>query len=108
MTFEDEFGDVSKMIQGLELVQNISNPRMIKIAGEDINFAAPVDEVSRLLIAEIPNLYKYVKIAAHMNKVSEFSREEIAGDIKDYLTWLNSKVSILLEDSELKKLIKKE
>lgn len=105
MVLEYNFDEISKMIQNLELVQNIARPEMMKVAGRDINFAIPVDEVSRLLIAEIPNFYKYVKIAAHMNKVSEFSREEIAGDITDYLNWLNSKISTLLNESELKKLL---
>lgn len=106
MTFEEEdYSKISKMIQNLELVQNISNPNMIKVAGRDINFAQPTDEVSRLLIAEIPSLYKYVKIAAHLDKVSEFNRVEITGDIADYLNWLNSKISTLLNESKLKSLL---
>lgn len=105
MALEDSFDDVSKMIQNLELVQNITRPEMMKVAGRDINFAIPVDEVSRLLIAEIPNLYKYVKIAGHLDKLSELSRVEITGDITDYLNWLNSKISTLLNESELKKLL---
>lgn len=106
MTFEEDYNKVSKMIQNLELVQNISNPSMMKVAGEDINFAQPVDEVSCLLIAEIPNLYKYVKIAGRLKEVSEFNQTEIIGDINDYINWLNSKIAVLLDGSKLKDLIK--
>lgn len=105
--FEDKYGKVSKIIQSLELVQNISNPSMMKVAGEDINFAQPVDEFSRLLISEIPNLYKYVKIAARLGEVSEFNRTEITADIDDYLNWLNSKLLTLIEESDMKKLIER-
>ena len=103
--FEDKYGKISKMIQNLELVQNVSNPRMMKVAGEDINFAQPVDEFSRLLISELPNLYKYVKIAARLNEVSEFNRTEITADIDDYLNWLNTKLGALIEESDFKKLL---
>ena len=103
--FEDKYGKISKMIQNLELVQNISNPRMMKVAGEDINFAQPVDEFSRLLISELPNMYKYLKISARLNEVSEFNRTEITADIDDYLNWLNSRLEVLVQESELKKLL---
>jgi hypothetical protein len=106
--FEDKYGKISKMIQNLELVQNVNNPSMMKVAGEDINFAQPVDEFSRLLIAEIPNFYKYMKIAARLDEVSEFNRKEITADIDDYLNWLNTKLEVLIIESEFKNLLERE
>lgn len=103
---DDKYSNVSNLIQSLELVQNVSNPKMMKVAGEDINFAQPVDECSRLLISELPNLYKYVKIAARLGEVSEVSRTEITSDMADYINWLNSKISILIKESDLQKLLK--
>ena len=33
---DDKYSNVSNLIQSLELVQNVSNPNMMKVAGEDI------------------------------------------------------------------------
>lgn len=104
---DDKQDRVSKMVQNLELVQNVSKPDVLKVAGKDIEFARPADEFCRLLISEIPSLYKYVKIAARLKEVSEFSRDEIIADIDDYQNWLISKLSVLIEESELKKLLEK-
>lgn len=89
---------ISEVINKLDLVQNINNAGMLKVSGKDINFAAPVDEFSRYLISEIPNLYKYLKL------LSRTQSPELVEDVKAYLGQFENLGTAYLEQSDCKKL----
>lgn len=89
---------ISDVIAKLDLVQNISNAGMLKVSGEDINFAQPVDEFSRYLIAEIPNLYRYLKL------LSRTQSPELIEDVKAYLDHFEGLGTTYLEQSDCNKL----
>lgn len=89
---------ISNVISRLDLVQNINNTGMLKVSGEDINFAKPVDEFSRYLIAEIPNLYRYLKL------LSRTQSPELIEDVKTYLEHFENLGMTYLEESDCKKL----
>jgi hypothetical protein len=91
--------DVKKVIKKLDLVENISNPRMLKVSGQDLNFARYVDEFSGKLISEIPNIYNYLNILLYYGGNN---REEVNSDVKEYLDHLETLLAVYLEESELK------
>lgn len=88
-----------KVIERLNLVQNINNPSMLKVSGEAINFAAPVDEFSRQLIAEIPNLFKFVKIMSNMGSLDDAAKASLFNDAKTYIEHLENVLDAYLKDS---------
>lgn len=96
--------DTQKVIEKLELVQNISNAGMLKVSGEAIDFAAPVDEFSRYLISEIPNLYRYVKMMSNMKVLSEETKQGLAEDAKIYIEHFENLGDQFLKESKCKQL----
>lgn len=96
--------ETQKVIEKLELVQNINNSGMLKVSGESINFASPVDEFSRYLISEIPNLYRYVKMMSNMKALSEETKDGLAEDAKLYIEHFEQLGDCYLKESNCRQL----
>jgi hypothetical protein len=98
--------DVKQVIFRLDLVENISLPRMLKVSGEDIQFGTYTDEFCRMLITEIPNFYKYLKMVTKINpdKITE-SGKAVIEDTKDYIEHLEALLAIYLDESKCKQLV---
>lgn len=75
---------LTDFLSTMELVQNISEPRTIKISGTDIKVCSVKDgeEFFRYLISEIPNMYKFLKM---VSKAAPDDLDHLAGDIKAYV-----------------------
>lgn len=94
--------DTQKVLEKLELVQNINNAGMLKVSGEPINFAAPVDEFSRYVISEIPNLFRFTKILANSKVLDEETKESLAEDAKLYIEHFEQLGDYYLKESQCK------
>ena len=102
---EKNVSNTCKILRKIELVQNVSEPNVLKISGEDIKFARPVDEFSRYLISEIPNMFRYLKAASNLDGLSEESKESILSDIKAYVKQVETVSDIYLQESKCKELL---
>lgn len=100
--------NTQKVIEKLELVQNINNAGMMKVSGRDVNFASPVDEFSRYVISEIPNLYKYVKMMSNMRILTEETKKGLAEDAKIYIEHFESVGDSYLNESKCLELAQEE
>ncbi|MBP5470111.1 MAG: hypothetical protein J6Z11_12800 [Candidatus Riflebacteria bacterium] len=97
--------NTQKVIEKLELVQNINNAGMLKVSGEAIDFAAPVDEFARYLISEIPNLFRYVKIMSNMKLLDNETKNGLAEDAKIYIDHFESLGDQYLKESKCNQLV---
>lgn len=100
-----EKSNTQKVIEKLELVQNINGEGMLKVSGEDINFAKPVDEFSRYIISEIPNLFKFVKMMSNMKVLTEEIKNSLAEDAAFYIEHFESVGDSYLNESKCIELI---
>ena len=96
--------DTQKVIEKLNLVQNINNSGMLKVSGEPINFAAPVDEFSRYVIAEIPNLYRFAKVLSNLKSLDNNLKNDLAEDAKAYIEHFEQMGDYYLKESDCKML----
>lgn len=94
---------VWKIIQKMELVQNVSNGQ-IKQAGEDIYFSG--DEFSSHLIRSIPEMLIWLGKLA--NTGNPESMEALRQDLKLWIDQQETLLGIYLEDSNFKKLMGEE
>lgn len=95
---------IENIMKKLILVQNINNAGMLKVQGEDINFARPQDEFARYLIAEIPNFYWAIKKLTTMGKIDKDYQNDLVEDARAYLEHFESLAEVFLEESNCKTL----
>lgn len=96
--------DVVKVLCNLTLVKNISEDSYIKVKDKDIKFAKPVDEFAEVLIEEIPELYKTLKVLV----TNPGSIEENLPAAKIYIELLENKLIPYLQESRIASLLEKE
>ena len=97
--------NTQKIIDKLDLVQDLAGGAVMKVAGTRLKFATPEDEFSRFLIAEIKSMFKCVKMAGNLNGLTMEEIEAISSDIKTYAEYIESAGEAYLNESKLKQLL---
>jgi len=97
--------NVQKVMEKLELVQDMNGNPVMKVAGTNLNFATPEDEFSRFFISEIKNMFMAIKKAGHFQGLTMEEMLAISADIKTYSEYLESVGGAYLLESELKELL---
>lgn len=99
--------DAQRVIEKLDLVQNVNDGGILKVSGFPVNFAMPEDEFSRFLISEIKNLYLCTKKASNLSGLSLEEIQAISSDIKTYVEYLEGVCTAYLRESKCKSLLEK-
>lgn len=97
--------NVQKVMEKLELVQDLTGNPVMKITGTNLRFATPEDEFSRFFISEIKNMFMVIKKAGHFQGLTMEEMLAISDDIKTYSEYLESAGEAYLLESKLKELL---
>lgn len=96
---------LSELMEKLNLVQEMGKGNTLVTEGNNIAFATPADELSRYLIAEIPNLFRVAKMCAFSDGLDPETQKAIRADGQVYINQLETLAGVYLEESELKNLL---
>lgn len=83
-------------LANMEIVENITAPGQLKVSGKDIHVCKVDDEFFRCLIAEIPNMYKLLKI---LSKSNGEELTHVVEDVKGYLSHKEKILAVLAKES---------
>lgn len=96
---------ISELMEKLNLVQEMGEDNVMVVEGTKIPFATPSDELTRYLIAEIPNLFRVAKMCAYVGGLDNEEKQAIQEDGRAYISQLEALGEVYLNESELKCLI---
>ena len=101
----NKISDTQKVLEKLDLVQDMNGNPVMKVAGTNLNFATPEDEFARFFISEIKPMFLTVKKAGNLQGLSMEEILAISDDIKTYSEYLEAVGGAWLRESRLKELL---